>query len=184
MAEQETTIDEFVPTQVEEAAYDVLSQLLPEMTLIYEQQNHQSPAMPYATLWVMSSPEVGGISFGPVNDEGIQTFHQVIEGTVSLKVFGGLARQHLENVRSRSKKPTMRDVMTKRRFIIFGTDDVLPLDKMRSDVYYEPCAVLDMKFRYTARFTDNVGVIEHVIGNGTLNDVAVSFDIEITTPGA
>lgn len=180
----ETTIDEFVPDEVEVAAYNVLEPLLTEIPIIYEGQNHQSTAPPYATLQIITRNEVGNIGFGPVNEDGIQTFHQVIEGTLSLKTFGGAARRHLENVRLRSKKPTSRDIMTRERFIIYGTERVLDVGAIRSEVYTEQTSVLDMQFRYTSRFTDDVGLIEHVNLDGTIQDVAVSFDIDITTPGA
>lgn len=181
---EETTIDEFVPDEVETAAYNVLSLLLPELTIIYESQNHQSPALPYATLQILARNEVGGITSGPVNDDGIQTFHQVIEGSLSLKCFGGMARRHLDNVRLRTKKPTSRDIMTREKFIIYDTEQVLDVGAMRAEIYHEQTSVLDMRFRYTSRFTDDVGIIEHVNLDGTIQDVPVSFEIEIINHGA
>ena len=179
----ETTIDQFVPDEVESAAYEVLSPLLPEMLIYYSGQNKKfSP--PYATLRILSRQEIGNPTFGKVGDDGIQIMHQVIQGTLSLKVFGGAARRHLDNVRLRTKKPTSRDIMTRERFIIYATENVMDLENIRENSYYEPSAILDMAFRYTSRFSDNVGLIEHVKADGTINDLPVSFEIDILTPGA
>jgi len=180
----ETTIDEYVPDEVEVAAYNVLAPLLPELDIIYADQNHQSPSDTYATLRVISRNEVGNVSLGPVDDNGVQTLHQVIEGTLSLMVFGGASGRHLENVRLRTKKPTSRDIMTRERFIIFATEQVINVGAVRSEIYMEPSSTLDMRFRYTSRFTDSVGLIEHINVNGTVNDFPVSFDIDIINSGA
>lgn len=181
MADQETTIEQFVPDEVEAAAYRVLAPLLPELMLCYEGQNHNiSP--PYATLHVIARRDVGNPEFGPVNDDGIQQIHQVIEGTLSVKVFGGAARRHLDNLRSRTKKMSSRDIMTRERFIIYATEQVLDVNITRAEIYAEPSAILDMGFRFTQRFTDNVGLIEHVNLTGEIEDVPVSFEIDILTP--
>jgi len=178
---EETTIDQFVPDEVEAAAYRVLAPLLPEMLIYYEGQNHNiSP--PYATLRVISRPEIGNPEFGQVGADGIQEIRQVIQGTLSVKVYGGTARRHLDNLRSRTKKTTSRDIMTREKFVIFSTESVLDIQLRRDGVYAEPCAMLDMGFRFTQRFYDNVGIIEHVNVAGEFDTVPVSFDIDIKTP--
>lgn len=179
----ETTIDEYVPDEVESAAWEALSPLLPEMDLWYEGQNHKY-ATPYATLGVISRSDVGNPTISEVDENGRQTLHQVIEGTLSVKVFGGNARQHLDNLRSRIKKTTSREKMLRQNFIIRSTADVEKVNLIRDGVYSEPFAFLDMGFRITQRFYDDVGLIEHVKADGTIQDVAVSFTIDILNPGA
>lgn len=177
----ETTIDQFVPDEVESAAYRVLAPLIPEMLLYYEGQNHNiSP--PYATLHVIDRRDVGNPEFHEVDSNGVQQIRQVIEGSLSVKVFGGAARRHLDNLRSRTKKQTSRDIMTRERFIIYATENVLDVQVRRGEVYAEPCSLLDMGFRFTQRFYDNVGLIEHVNVAGEFDTVPVSFDIDIKTP--
>lgn len=176
--DNETTIDQFVPDEVEAAAYRVLAPLLPELLIYYEGQNHNiSP--PYATLRVIARNDVGNPEFGPVGDDGIQSIRQVIEGSLSVKVYGGAARRHLDNLRSRTKKMTSRDIMTREKFIIYATESVMDVQVMRGDVYAEPCSVLDMGYRFTQLFKDNVGLIEHVNVAGEIGTVPVSFDIDI-----
>lgn len=178
---KETTIDQFVPDEVEAAAYRVLAPLLPEMLLYYEGQNHNiSP--PYATLHVIARRDVGNPEFTDVNADGVQAIRQVIEGSLSVKVFGGMARRHLDNLRSRTKKQTSRDIMRREKFVIYATENVLDVQVRRGEVYAEPCSMLDMGFRFTQRFYDDVGLIEHVNVSGEFDTVPVSFDIDIKTP--
>lgn len=183
MQPEETTIDEYVPDQVEAAAWDVISPLLPEMRVYFAGQNHHRLKLPAATIEVIGRRRIGTPEKGEVDADGIQQYHQVIEGSLSIKVFGGNARQHLDNLSSRFTKQTSRDLMRKVSFFIVREETVTTMNSIRDDVFIEQGAMLDVGWRYTARYYDDVGLIERVKANGTIDDVPVNFTFDIVTPG-
>lgn len=176
----ETTIYEFVPDVVESAAYDIVQPLLPELTLIYAGQNKTRPELPYATLQIIGRRNVGMPSIGAVDAEGVQVYHQVKEGSMSIGFFGGTARRHADNLVSRFSKQTSRDLMRSKSFFTSSQPHLMLINSMRDGVYVEPGAVVDVNWRYTAKFYDNAGLIEHLIVNGDIGGLPVDFEVNVT----
>lgn len=183
MALEETTIDEFVPDDVEIAAWEVISALLPELSVIYAGQNHHRPPMPYATIQVIGRTRVGQPTISEIDDDGRQVYHQVNQGSISVRVFGGQARKHLDNLNTRFTKITSRDIMRKNRFTIFGQSSVNDAPTVRDTLFIEPGAFLDAQWRYTARYYDDVGIIDTVNAHGEIGETPVNFTIDITYSG-
>lgn len=174
---------EYQPDSVEQAAYNVISELLPECEVIYARQNHELPDGAVCTLETLVSTMVGGPSMGEVTGDGVQLIHQVMQGTLTVKIYRGQSQQLANNLRLRFNKQTARDLMRRENFIIYDADSPLTFPEWHQDgVIYIPHSVIDVKFRYTARYTDNVGLIELVNNSGNIGGAAVSFDVKIYNP--
>lgn len=180
----ETVIDEYVPDEVEGAAYEVISAIMPELTIIYADQNHERPAPPYATIKIIGRTALGTPQIGALDNDGYQTYHQINEGTLSVRFYGGAAKGHASNLQTRLKKISSHDIMRKHSLIMFGQPELVDMTSLRDDIYFESGAMLDIQWRFSGRFTDFAGIIERVESvNSTIADMPVKLTIDIKTPG-
>lgn len=179
----QTTIDIYVPDEVESAAWEVISAMMPELTFVYADQNKHRPPMPYGTIKIIGRQAIGSPQIGALDDEGYQTYHQINEGTVSVRFYGGAAKGHASNLQTRMKKITSHDIMRKHSFFLFGQPEMLDMTTLRDDVYFEPGAMIDIQWRFSGRFTDFAGIIEKVVADGTIGGKQVELTIDVKTPG-
>ncbi|EKS9203543.1 TPA: phage neck terminator protein [Enterobacter cloacae] len=176
----ETTVSNFVPDAVESAAYRVLSQLLP-VPLAYANQNNSRIPLPYATLRVSTRTTIGRDEHGEVDDEGVMPSHGVREGTVMVNVYGGSAREHCDDLINNIRKTTSRYLMRREKFVIANSDQVNDLTALRDEANFEAMANVDLTFRYTGKYTDNVGLIETVDATGDIGGIETHLTIAVTS---
>ncbi|HFK7186595.1 hypothetical protein ACCC84_10375 [Serratia odorifera] len=177
----ETTVYQFVPDVVESAAYRVISQLLP-ITLAYADQNNSRLDLPYATLKVSSRLTIGRDEEGKVNVDGIMPMHGVREGVVMINVYGGSAREHCDNLVNNIRKVTSRYLMRREKFVISNNAEVQNITGLRDDANFEAMANVDLTFRYTGKYTDDVGLIETVDATGDIGGHETHIEIAVTSP--
>ncbi len=174
---------QYEPDSVEQAAYAVISELLPEAAVIYARQNHELPDGVVCTLETLVNDMVGRPEFGAVDENGVQLIHQVMQGTLTVKIYRGQSQNLANNFRLRTNKQTARDLMRRENFIIYSAESPVAMPEWHHDgVFYIPHSVIDVKFRYTARYTDDVGLIELINNSGNIGGAAVSFDVKISNP--
>lgn len=172
----ETTVKEFVPDIVESTAYRVISQLL-TIPLAYANQNNSRLSLPYATMRVSSRLTMGGDEHGAVDSDGIMPLYGVREGTVMINIYGGQAREHCDNLVNSVKKVTSRYLMRREKFVISDNSQVNDMTGLRDSMNFEPMANVDFNFRYTSKYTDDVGLIEKV--SASLDIAGITSEIKI-----
>lgn len=174
---------DYQPYQVELAVIMVMNALMPDESVIFAEQN-SSISPPYMTVQVNHTNTVGKVDSGKIDDNGVMEMLTLIQGAVTVKSFGNTARDVMNNFRARLQKVSSRDIMKKHNVVLHGPLEIFPMSVIRQDAYFEPCMVMDLKLRCAMKFSDDVGLIEHVIGDGTLNEKSVTFDVEIKHTGA
>lgn len=182
--DEESIIDVYQPDAVEIAACSVITPLLAGMDLAYARQNHARLKLPYATLEILGRRNVGMPTVGDLDDNGIQIYHAVKEGTLSVKFYGPLSGQSADDLRTRITKQTSRDIMRKFNFVLTGQPSIVDTSLARDGLYFERSAVIDIAWRYTGRYTDDAGIIEQVKADGLINDYPVNFTLDIKHTGA
>ena len=176
----ETSVSKFVPDAVESAAYRVLSQLI-TIPLSYANQNKSRLTLPYATLRVSTRLTVGRDEHGEVDDGGVMPSHGVREGTVMVNVYGGGAREYCDNLVNNIRKTTSRYLMRKERFVISNNAQVNDLTGLRDEANFEAMANVDLTFRYTGKYLDDVGLIETVDANGDIGGIETHITLAVTS---
>lgn len=166
----ETTVYQFIPDAVESAAYRVLSQLI-SVPLAYANQNNSRLPLPYATLRVSSRSTVGRDEHGYVNDAGLMSSSGVREGIVMVNVYGGSAREYCDELINRIRKTTGRYLMRREHFLISSNSQINDLTALRDEANFEAMANVDLTFRYTGKYFDNVGIIETVDATGDIGGI-------------
>ena len=176
----ETTVSNFVPDAVESAAFRVLSQLI-SIPLAYANQNKSRPPLPYATIRVSTRTTVGRDEHGLVNGDGLMPSHGVREGTVMINVYGGSAREHCDDLVNNIRKTTSRYLMRREHFVISNSSQVNDLTALRDDANFEAMANVDLTFRYTGKYLDDVGLIETVDATGDIGGIETHTTIAVTS---
>lgn len=152
---------------LEKATYSLLSQLS-EIPFIRANQNGPRLNLPYATYQVGSRTTVGSEEYGLAGDDGVIPIVGVREGTILINFFGDGARWHAEDLVNSIRKVTSHDLMRKLNLILFATGNVTNVTALRDNVTFEEMANVDVSFRYAAKYSDNVGVIETVDATGEI----------------
>lgn len=164
---------------VETAAHTVIGTLL-SIPLIRAKQDGERPVLPYATYQVFARTTQGRDEFAFVDEDGIGMLHGVRQGTVSVSVFGNNCQEICDDLVNATRKPTGRWLMRQNDFVIYNTGGVRDLTDLRDEARFEPMAVVDFTFRYTAEYKDDVGIIETVDTSvSTLGDVDASQVIHL-----
>lgn len=176
----ETTVSTFSPDAVESAAFRVLSQLI-AIPLAYANQNNSRLPLPYATLRVSTRLTVGRDEHGEVDDDGVMPSHGVREGTVMVNVYGGSARDHCDDLVNNIRKTTGRYLMRREHFVISNSAQVNDLTALRDDANFEAMANVDLTFRYTGKYLDDVGLIEAVDATGDIGGIDTHLTIAVTS---
>lgn len=153
--------------QIETVAESLLSQLS-KIPFIRANQNGPRPKLPYATYQVNARTAVGSDEYGLVDGSGLMPIVGVREGTILINFFGSGAREQADNLVNSIRKVSSHDLMRKLSLILFATGSVTDLTALRDNANFEEMANVDVSFRYAAKYSDKVGVIETVDATGDI----------------
>jgi hypothetical protein len=135
------------------------------LTTVWENQNAPRPPRPYASLTLVSSPSVGHEVVGQVDEDGDAKISLIVEPTISVKLYyAGLdprqAILEMFKVRRSLFSPSVRESLKASGWVFV---EVLlgPIDAPELiDSEYEHRAVMDVRFRTTDEFIDQLGIVE------------------------
>ena len=163
---------------VESVAKSLLSQLT-DIPIIRANQDGARPALPYATYQVTARTTVGSDHYSNVDGDGMQMISGVREGTIMVNFFGDDARESADNLVNSIRKTTSRYLMRRLSMVISDTGNVTDLTALRDRANFEQMANIDLFFRYTGIYTDDVGVIETVDATGTVAQESIHQTITV-----
>jgi len=135
--------------------------------IVFANQNGPRPRLPYITIRVGAAPRAPLLEAG-LSDDGVQTYAAHRDSTVELQCFGEGAFDVLDDLSQRLKGPGMVAAAFAANLAIYAVDAVQNVPVLRDGGKYEPRAVLDIGVRYTKQHDEDVGLIETVQGEMTL----------------
>lgn len=163
---------------VESVAESLLTSLI-DIPIIRANQNGPRPNLPYATYQVTSRVTIGSDDYGLVDGSGLMPIKGTREGTIMVNFFGGDARENADNLVNSIRKTTSRYAMRRLKMVISNTGNVNDLTALRDSANFEPMANVDLSFRYTTNYTDDVGLIETVDATGNVGGETVHKTITV-----
>lgn len=163
---------------IESVTEELLSQLI-SIPVIRANQNGPRPKPPYATYQVNSRRSLGCDDYGLVDGSGLMPVRGTREGTIMVNFFGDDARENADNLVNAIRRVTSRDLMRRLSLIISDVGDVTDLTVLRDNANFEQMANVDLTFRYTSNYTDDVGLIETVDVSGDIGGEPVHETITV-----
>ncbi|EOH0525710.1 hypothetical protein ACLMVZ_000296 [Klebsiella aerogenes] len=163
---------------IESVAESLLS-LLITIPVIRANQNGPRPKLPYATYQISARTTIGGDDYGLVDGSGLMPVKGTREGAILVNFYGGEARENADNLVNTIRKTTSRYLMHRLHLVINTSGSVTDLTALRDDANFEPMANLDLTFRYTTNYTDDVGLIETVDVTGEVGGEGIHETITI-----
>ncbi|EEV9286084.1 TPA: hypothetical protein L0W28_000469 [Escherichia coli] len=163
---------------IESVAVSLLSQLI-AIPVIRANQSGPRPKLPYATYQISARTTIGGDDYGLVDGSGLMPVKGVREGTILVNFYGDEARENADNLVNAIRKTTSRYLMRRLHLVINATGSVTDLTALRDDANFEPMANIDLNFRYTTNYTDDVGLIETVDVTGQVGGEGIHETITI-----
>ncbi|EFM0420437.1 TPA: hypothetical protein ACM7AW_000031 [Escherichia coli] len=163
---------------IESVAVSLLSQLI-AIPVIRANQSGPRPKLPYATYQISARTTIGGDDYGLVDGSGMMPVKGVREGTILVNFYGDEARENADNLVNAIRKTTSRYLMRRLHLVINATGSVTDLTALRDDANFEPMANIDLNFRYTTNYTDDVGLIETVDVTGQVGGEGIHETITI-----
>lgn len=163
--------------RLETVAQSLLSQLT-DLTVIRANQDGPRPKLPYITYQINSRTIIGSDDYGLVDGGGLMPIKGTREGTILVNFFGENAREYADNLVNNIRKITSHYLMRRLNLIIFNNTAVRDMTSLRDSASFEGMANVDLSFRYTANYSDDVGMIEKVSVNGTIDNVKTNYTIK------
>ncbi|WP_139594533.1 phage neck terminator protein [Escherichia coli] len=163
---------------IESVAVSLLSQLI-AIPVIRANQSGPRQKLPYATYQISARTTIGGDDYGLVDGSGLMPVKGVREGTILVNFYGDEARENADNLVNAIRKTTSRYLMRRLHLVINATGSVTDLTALRDDANFEPMANIDLNFRYTTNYTDDVGLIETVDVTGQVGGEGIHETITI-----
>ncbi len=130
--------------------------------------NGPRPKLPYITLRLDTAPRGTLLEVG-LSNEGAQTYYAQRDGTVELQCFGDSSFDALDDLSHRLKGPSMLAAAYAANLAVYAVDAVQNVPVLRDGGKYEPRAVLDIGVRYTKQHVEDVGLINTVKGEMSLD---------------
>jgi hypothetical protein len=142
--------------------------------IVIANQNGPRPALPYITLRVDAAPRAPLLE-ADLSDNGVQTYAAHRDATVELQCFGEGSFDALDDLGQRLKGPAMVAEAFARNLAVYAVDAVQNVPVLRDGSTYEPRALLDIGIRYVKQHDEDVGLINTVQGEMTLQSQARSL---------
>jgi hypothetical protein len=158
---------------LETITQSLLSQLV-EIPIIRSQQDGPRPKLPYATYQINSRVTVGSDHYGWVDGGGLMPIKGTREGTILVNFYGEEARENADNLVNTLRKVTSHYLMRRLKLVIASSSAVVDMTPLRDSAHFEPMANLDLTFRYTADYFDDVGIIEQVNASGNVDKIEIN----------
>jgi hypothetical protein len=152
------------------------------ITIIYADKAAPRPATPYASIKLVSLRRIGFDHAGDLSDVGIQDFDGDRVLSVSVQVFGNDSSDPIDLARSALNGLSKQSI-----FLPLAVAGLAPLRQggvndltALADTEWEPRAQFDQEFALTDEYTDDVGLIEHVEGSGTVTSPNKEHTVDFT----
>jgi hypothetical protein len=157
--------------------YTLIDPLFTE-PVIWADQTSPRPPLPYVTLKLGVVSPVGEPHYSDVDNAGIQTVMAVREGMLNVSRYGADSVSSLETFANNLTLTTNTDRFSNQQISAFDTSPVTDVAQLLNGLAIEPRASVDVSIRWTADQTDNVGIIQTVISDGTLGPDNTALDEE------
>lgn len=167
-----------VPSEIQDTLWGLFSPLL-GVTTIWERQDAERPALPYATLRMASTQLLNSPWYGEVDDDGNQTVYDTAIVTLSINRFGADSVAALETLRLRLNAQPVIDSFSLANVARAWTEQVLDTATLLDGRHWEPRATLDIYVRVTIEHKDWVSWIDTVNVVGEVGTVPVNIEINI-----
>ena len=172
-------------TSIEDAIIDWIEEVFPSGMAILAWPDAPRPKLPYVSAQIIGIAPIGMDDYGAVD---LDTGYQVVYGdrlvTVSINAFGTGAIDKIRTLMNSISKETIKDSLIANGLC---PQNPGPLNDLTGFLETEPeeRAHFDMMFGIKDLDTDNVGVIEHVSGNGTIiaetgEYILISFSADLS----
>lgn len=153
------------------------------VTVIFADQAAPRPDPPYATCKVMGPRSVGHDDRRAIDDDGLQDMVGDRVITVSVQVFGDGAVDNARTAANALNKEAARAKLATVGIAPRGGSAINELTALL-EVGAEERAQFDAQFGFADEYTDDVGLIERVEGEGTIDAPAEhTIDFEAEKPG-
>jgi hypothetical protein len=145
--------------------------------VIFANQNSPRPDFPFVMIYTRKGTDVGQPTESRADNYG--NVHLTIDANVLVQFqgFGPGALDIIEDLSHEFEKPRQREDLQRAGLIY--VEEVMPVSDISAvtGTGFEQRAAFDAMFRVAMEFDDNVSVIEHVIGEGTIDSLHVPIDI-------
>lgn len=146
--------------------------------VIWADQTSPRPPLPYVTLRLGVISPIGEPHYSDVDNAGIQTVLAVRESILNVNRFGDDSVAALETFSDKLMLNSNLDKFSVQDISAFDVSAVTDVAQLLNGLAIEPRASVDVSIRWTADQTDNVGIIQTVIGDGMLGPDNTALDEE------
>jgi hypothetical protein len=146
--------------------------------VIWADQTSPRPPLPYVTIRLGVISPVGEPHYSDVDNAGIQTVLAVRESILNVNRFGPDSVASLETFSDKLMLNSNLDKFSVQDISAFDVSAVTDVAQLLNGLAIEPRASVDVSIRWTADQTDNVGIIQTVISDGTLGPDNTALDEE------
>lgn len=164
--------------RLETVTNTLLSHLTNLAVIRANQDDAPRPKLPYATYQINARTTIGSDDYGWLDNSGIMLIKGTREGTILVNFFGENAREYADDLVNTIRKTTSHYLMRRLGLVISNTGTVNDMTGLRDDNRYEQMANVDLSFRYTIRYTDDVGLIEKVSAEETIGSIKINHTIK------
>lgn len=146
--------------------------------VIWADQTSPRPPLPYVTIRLGVISPIGEPHYSDVDNAGIQTVLAVRESILNVNRFGPDSVASLETFSDKLMLNSNLDKFSVQDISAFDVSAVTDVAQLLNGLAIEPRASVDVSIRWTADQTDNVGIIQTVISDGTLGSDNTALDEE------
>lgn len=147
--------------------YDLMQPLIGETT-IWLDQSAPRPALPYVGIRISPYRPVNGDHYGAPDGNGVISIAGDREFTLSVQRYGDDSVMKLSAVTDKMRKWSVIELFTAAKIAIVDTAmPVTDISFAQDGVKFEPRAAVDFRMRTKSYISDDTGLIETVVANGT-----------------
>lgn len=165
----------------EDAVYDwVYSQLnkyIDADRVIWEDENIDRPLAPYIALSIVAGPvKLGGQAELRHESDTKFSVNAMKRVTVEVKCIGRPDQNYLEILQDSLGKETVLSAFRAKGMAVVSEGDIVSIPE-RMESGFEDRASMDIGFYYASSVEDDLGKIEHVTGEGEVEEETYPFEI-------
>jgi hypothetical protein len=158
---------------IEKAIHDWAILVLGNVPVIWYHENAPRPVVPYVALHLSTINSVGwDYVDGSGRLTGNRDFVLLCQGT------GRYSMDYLEKLKTSLEKPAIQAFLRNKN-IAFVERLALACITELVDTRWEERNILDLKFRFAQRDTDDSGIIEEIVAGGIVKNIDLSTVAEI-----
>ena len=150
--------------------------------VIEADQNAPRPELPFITVKELARVEDENAYVSEPSDDGLAEVFQNQTATFSIQCFGDGAMSFMQELKTSLDKPSVHLFLRQRGAIyvrlVGGLTDISEVLGTK----FEKRANMDLEFRQGIETQDDIGLIERVIGTGTMDGETSDFDTDNEAP--